>query len=163
MLGTNFKDTLLKHIDASSLPAKYGGNCTCSHMEGGCVPKLGPQGPTVFTEDVDEEMELVEGEPDFEYKTKSSHGQFHFNLEILPGMVQKDQATVSVAFIADVPLSFEAKDAVTGEVIYQGQFDEGNSTRKLAFNVTNTPANYNLIWNADGKDFGLEFGVDIKE
>ncbi|OLY82944.1 Phosphatidylinositol/phosphatidylcholine transfer protein SFH11 [Smittium mucronatum] len=36
--GKNYKETLLKYIDADNLPVMYGGNCTCSHMPGGCVP-----------------------------------------------------------------------------------------------------------------------------
>ncbi|KAJ3411965.1 cytosolic factor, phosphatidylinositol/phosphatidylcholine transfer protein [Chytridiales sp. JEL 0842] len=32
------KKTLLKHIDADSLPDFLGGNCKCAHMPGGCVP-----------------------------------------------------------------------------------------------------------------------------
>jgi hypothetical protein len=35
ILGSNYRSTLLEHIDADSLPAEYGGTCQC---EGGCVP-----------------------------------------------------------------------------------------------------------------------------
>ncbi|RHZ52094.1 hypothetical protein Glove_465g63 [Diversispora epigaea] len=38
--GKDFKETLLKNIDAENLPTFLGGNCTCSHMPGGCVPSV---------------------------------------------------------------------------------------------------------------------------
>lgn len=36
VLGSNFKEELLKHIDADQLPEEYGGTCKC---KGGCVPE----------------------------------------------------------------------------------------------------------------------------
>ncbi|KAJ1552115.1 hypothetical protein HK405_012600, partial [Cladochytrium tenue] len=38
ILGSDFKDVLLKYIDPESLPEFLGGTCTCSHMPNGCVP-----------------------------------------------------------------------------------------------------------------------------
>ncbi|TPX35943.1 hypothetical protein SmJEL517_g01702 [Synchytrium microbalum] len=38
IFGSNYQDTLLKHIDADSLPKYLGGTCECAHMQGGCVP-----------------------------------------------------------------------------------------------------------------------------
>ncbi|CAG8489064.1 86_t:CDS:2 [Paraglomus occultum] len=38
--GKDFQSTLLEHIDAENLPSFLGGNCTCSHMPGGCVPSV---------------------------------------------------------------------------------------------------------------------------
>lgn len=39
ILGSDYKDVLLKHIDHDQLPSFLGGSCTCAHMDGGCVPK----------------------------------------------------------------------------------------------------------------------------
>ncbi|KAI7875482.1 CRAL/TRIO domain-containing protein [Lichtheimia hyalospora FSU 10163] len=38
ILGKDFKDVLLQQIPAENLPTFLGGDCTCSHMPGGCVP-----------------------------------------------------------------------------------------------------------------------------
>jgi hypothetical protein len=38
VLGSDYKNTLLKHISHDQLPSFLGGSCTCSHMKGGCVP-----------------------------------------------------------------------------------------------------------------------------
>ncbi|KAI9244375.1 CRAL-TRIO domain-containing protein [Phascolomyces articulosus] len=38
ILGKDFKDVLLKQIPPGNLPTFLGGQCTCSHMPGGCVP-----------------------------------------------------------------------------------------------------------------------------
>ncbi|CDH50451.1 sec14 cytosolic [Lichtheimia corymbifera JMRC:FSU:9682] len=38
ILGKDFKDVLLQQIPAENLPSFLGGDCTCSHMPGGCVP-----------------------------------------------------------------------------------------------------------------------------
>ncbi|CAO3576437.1 unnamed protein product [Absidia cylindrospora] len=40
ILGKDYKDVLLKYIDSESLPAFLGGSCTCSHLQGGCVPSV---------------------------------------------------------------------------------------------------------------------------
>lgn len=41
ILGKDYKDVLLKQIPAENLPTFLGGECTCSHMPGGCVPSQG--------------------------------------------------------------------------------------------------------------------------
>ncbi|RCH98276.1 S14 cytosolic factor [Rhizopus azygosporus] len=38
ILGSDYKDTLLKQIPPENLPSFLGGECTCEHMDGGCVP-----------------------------------------------------------------------------------------------------------------------------
>jgi hypothetical protein len=38
VLGSDYKNVLLKHINHDQLPHFLGGSCTCSHMNGGCVP-----------------------------------------------------------------------------------------------------------------------------
>lgn len=38
VLGSDYKNTLLKHISHDQLPSFLGGSCTCAHMAGGCVP-----------------------------------------------------------------------------------------------------------------------------
>ncbi|TPX43008.1 hypothetical protein SeMB42_g03254 [Synchytrium endobioticum] len=38
IMGSNYNETLLKHIPPENLPRYLGGTCECSHMQGGCVP-----------------------------------------------------------------------------------------------------------------------------
>ena len=38
VLGSDYKNTLLKYISHDQLPSFLGGTCTCAHMSGGCVP-----------------------------------------------------------------------------------------------------------------------------
>ena len=38
IVGSDYKEILLTHIDSKDLPTFLGGSCKCSHMEGGCVP-----------------------------------------------------------------------------------------------------------------------------
>ncbi|KAF9322344.1 hypothetical protein BG000_002675 [Podila horticola] len=40
ILGKDYKNVLLDHIDSENLPDFLGGECTCSHMPGGCVPSV---------------------------------------------------------------------------------------------------------------------------
>ncbi|KAJ3129289.1 cytosolic factor, phosphatidylinositol/phosphatidylcholine transfer protein [Nowakowskiella sp. JEL0407] len=37
ILGDDYKEVLLSHIDADQLPVEFGGTCECAHV-GGCVP-----------------------------------------------------------------------------------------------------------------------------
>jgi hypothetical protein len=46
VVKSNYKSKLLEIIDADNLPTFFGGNCTCSHIEGGCVyADIGPWNP----------------------------------------------------------------------------------------------------------------------
>lgn len=45
ILGSNFQSELLELIDVENLPAFLGGNCTCSHIEGGCEGGFVDSGP----------------------------------------------------------------------------------------------------------------------
>ncbi|KAI7899977.1 CRAL-TRIO domain-containing protein [Cokeromyces recurvatus] len=38
IIGSDFKEPLLKQIAPENLPSFLGGECKCEHMEGGCVP-----------------------------------------------------------------------------------------------------------------------------
>ncbi|KAI8364117.1 CRAL-TRIO domain-containing protein [Blakeslea trispora] len=38
ILGADYKEALLKQIAPENLPSFLGGECTCDHMDGGCVP-----------------------------------------------------------------------------------------------------------------------------
>ncbi|KAI8888679.1 CRAL/TRIO domain-containing protein [Backusella circina FSU 941] len=38
ILGSNYQEALQKQIAPENLPNFLGGKCTCSHMDGGCVP-----------------------------------------------------------------------------------------------------------------------------
>ena len=37
IIGSNYQPVLLEAIDAENLPSFFGGTCTCSHHEGGCI------------------------------------------------------------------------------------------------------------------------------
>ncbi|KAI8082839.1 CRAL-TRIO domain-containing protein [Halteromyces radiatus] len=40
ILGKDYQDVLLKYVDSESLPDFLGGNCSCCHLAGGCVPSV---------------------------------------------------------------------------------------------------------------------------
>jgi hypothetical protein len=43
---SNYTKKLLEVVDAENLPTFFGGNCTCSHIEGGCLfSDIGPWNP----------------------------------------------------------------------------------------------------------------------
>jgi hypothetical protein len=41
ILGVDYKESLLAQIEPENLPSFLGGDCTCEHMDGGCVPSQG--------------------------------------------------------------------------------------------------------------------------
>ena len=46
VLKTDFLKELLEWVDIENLPSSLGGNCTCSHIEGGCLwSDIGPWNP----------------------------------------------------------------------------------------------------------------------
>jgi hypothetical protein len=46
VLGDKYLDTLLTWIDIENIPSFFGGKCTCSHIEGGCLfADIGPWNP----------------------------------------------------------------------------------------------------------------------
>lgn len=46
VLKSNYKEKLLEYVDVNNLPSFFGGNCTCSHINGGCLfSDIGPWNP----------------------------------------------------------------------------------------------------------------------
>lgn len=46
VLKSDYQDKLLEFIDKQNLPTIFGGSCTCSHIEGGCLfSDIGPWNP----------------------------------------------------------------------------------------------------------------------
>lgn len=46
VLGDKYLDALLTIIDKDNIPSFLGGNCKCSHVEGGCLfADIGPWNP----------------------------------------------------------------------------------------------------------------------
>ena len=47
VLKSDYLDELLLYVDKDNLPSILGGNCTCSHIPGGCMfSDIGPWNPT---------------------------------------------------------------------------------------------------------------------
>jgi hypothetical protein len=114
-------------------------------------------------EDEEEELELVLDEKDFQYKTHSAHGEFHFNLEVLDHMLL-GAGKATVTFIAAEALAVEVRDINSGKQVYSSpKFDAKLS--RFSFAIPSAPANYNIIWlRASGKkdtEFELEFGIKL--
>ncbi|KAI7865791.1 CRAL-TRIO domain-containing protein [Spinellus fusiger] len=75
ILGTDYKQQLLTYVTAENLPTFLGGDCTCSHIEGGCVPSQvlknvplilpqpdNHQVPTAYTTDIMEQATQPQGQ-----------------------------------------------------------------------------------------------------
>ena len=46
LLGKEYREKLLEYVDEENLPTFFGGTCTCSHIEGGCMfGECGPWNP----------------------------------------------------------------------------------------------------------------------
>ncbi|KAI8374128.1 CRAL-TRIO domain-containing protein [Radiomyces spectabilis] len=58
ILGKDFKNVLLEHIDAENLPDFLGGTCTCDQMPGGCVP-IRSEGSLLNPTDANEQVSTV--------------------------------------------------------------------------------------------------------
>lgn len=52
VLKDNYLNELLEFVDKDNLPKIFGGNCTCSHIPGGCMySDIGPWNPNGGIED----------------------------------------------------------------------------------------------------------------